>query len=376
MGKESRNMKKVIDFLKKDTVLSAAAILAVVSMCLVPPDSRYLEYIDFSVIAVLFCLMGVVAGFRRCSLFDFLSARLLSVSRNAKTIFLMLVLCCFFSAMFITNDVALITFIPLTLILFKNIAGRKLVYIIVLETAAANVGSSLTPIGNPQNLYLYSFYHMDAGQFFSAVAPLCLFGLILILLMVLCFRSEVLEAEYTAVHAVIDKKRLCVFAALFLLCVLTVLHVLDYRVCLIVTVAVILIVDKTVFGKIDYALLGTFAAFFILVGNLGRIGVIERFISGIVSGREMLVGVLVSQVISNVPASIMLSHFTDQAVPLLVGVNLGGLGTIVASLASLISYKFYAKSEHADKPLFFKVFTLVNFGSLVLLYLVLKLIGY
>ena len=332
-------MKTVLAWLKKDVVLTVAGALALLSMLAVPPDAGYTDYIDFQVLAVLFCLMAVVAGFQRCGLFDFLSVRILALAHNTRAVALLLVGCCFFSSMLITNDVALLTFVPLTLLLFASVSAGAMVNVVVLETAAANLGSALTPIGNPQNLYLYSFYNLSPQAFFAAVVPLCLAGLVLLCgLCTVCFGAGNLRVRSEA-RPFVDKKRLLVFSLLFAACVATVLHALPWPACLAIVLAGALAADRGAVRRVDWALLCTFAAFFVLVGNLGRIPVVEQTAGALVAGHELTAGMLLSQAISNVPAAIMLSHFTQAAQPLLAGVNLGGLGTPVASLASLIAYK-------------------------------------
>ncbi len=341
-------------------------------MFFVPPSKQYIEYIDFSTLAILFCLMAVVAGFIKSGLFSFLSDKLSSMTDNLKVIGLMLVLLCFFCAMLVTNDVALITFVPFTIAMLSGVPQKKLVYIIVLETVAANLGSMLTPIGNPQNLYLYTFYNMSIAQFMKVVAPITAVSLVVVVLLSLFVKSEKLGTEQTGGTS-LDVKRLIFYAVLFVLCIVTVLRLLDYRICFLLVVLVILLFDRKIFAKVDYYLLLTFVAFFVFVGNIGGIPQIAQMLSKIVTGRELEVGILSSQVISNVPSAVMMSGFTQNGEPLLLGVNIGGLGTIIASLASLISYKQYTQSQGSNTGLFMKTFTVVNLGVLIVLYVFAKL---
>ena len=360
---------KIQSFFVKDAVLSIAGLVALLSMLWVPPDRAYIDYISFDVLAILFCLMAVVSGLIRAGLFDALSQKLLTRSKNLRVLSILFTMSCFFGAMLVTNDVALITFVPLTLTLLHAAPPEKKIFVIVMETVAANLGSMLTPIGNPQNLFLYSYYNMNIGQFFSIVAPLCLLSGVLILLTLLITKGGQLPAEKKiATAATLNRKRLLMYLGLFVLAIFAVLHLLDVRIVLAATILTLLLFDRANFAKVDYALLATFVAFFVFVGNLSRIDAVRTSLSELMQGRELLVAVLASQVISNVPAAIMLSGFTNQVRELLIGVNLGGLGTLIASLASLISFKLYSKSEGARPLQYLGVFTLVNIGYLLVLW--------
>lgn len=365
-------MKKIVAFLKSEIVLTISFVLAVASMFIIPPNKDYLGYIDYSVIAILFCLMVTIQGFGKMGLFDFISEKLTSRFANTRTLSAALTLLCFFMAMLITNDVALLTFVPLTLLLFK---GRETVLIrcIVLETAAANLGSMVTPIGNPQNLYIYANYDFSIDEFFAIMLPISGVSLALILLSLLLVPSEkVKPVEAKAKFSL--SRNFFVYAVIFAVCICTVAKVLDYRICLAATLLLAVIFDFRILAKPDYCLLATFVCFFIFVGNLSNISAVSTYISSVLEGRELLVSALLSQIISNVPCALMLSGFTDNAKQLLLGVNIGGMGTLIASLASLISFKLYAKSENARKGRFFAEFTVYNFVMLVILFTVSKLI--
>ncbi|MEG0125781.1 MAG: SLC13 family permease, partial [Clostridia bacterium] len=357
----------ILKFIKSELVLFIAWTAAALTLFFVPIDQAYLGYVDFSVLSILFCLMAVVAGFLKTGVFDVLTHRLMQLSSNLKSIALLLVCACFFSAMLVTNDVALLTFVPLTLGIMGAVGPKPLVFVLVMETIAANIGSMLTPIGNPQNLYLYSFYDMNIGDFLRIVAPVCLAGFLIIAAFVLLTPAGSLPLSANKPAAIRNRPHLLVYGLLFLLAILTVLHLVDYRITLAITIAALLFCDPKLLAAVDYSLLLTFVAFFVFVGNLGRIPWVKAELSSFLAGREFIAGVLVSQIISNVPAAMMLSGFTSQASPLLLGVNVGGLGTLVASLASLISFKLYAKSKNAKAGLFFLVFTACNLAVLALL---------
>ncbi len=335
-------------------------------MFIIPPNPEYINYIDFSVLAVLFCLMAVVAGFIRSGLFEYMSCKLIEKSKNIKILSAVLTGLCFFSAMVITNDVAVITFVPLTITLLKNLKPVRLIFIITLETVAANLGSMLTPIGNPQNLYIYSFYKMNLLEFIGIVFPICVVSFVLIALMLVFGGKGKIENEKTN-PIKINKKLLFLYIFLFILSGTTVLRIIDYRICFLLTVAILLIFDYKIFIKIDYSLLFTFIAFFIFVGNLGNIKIVYEMLPKIITGREFFMSIIASQIISNVPAAVMISGFTMNSKELLLGVNIGGLGTLIASLASLISYKLYVKNEKSKPLLYLGIFTSVNIIMLAVL---------
>ena len=365
----------VLRFIKREAVLCISLLAALVSMIFVPPNEGYLGYIDWSVLGLLFCLMTAVQGFSGIGAFRKLYDLLTRSFRNTRTLGALLALMCFFLSMLVTNDVALLTVVPLTIMLFR---GRERVKIcaIILETAAANLGSMATPVGNPQNLYIYSHYEMPLGEFFSTMLPPTLASLVLLAASVLLIPSEQMSAGAATEPAKSDipagklRFRAVLYCVMAAVCLLTVVRVLDWRICFAAVLLLAVAADFRVLGRVDYALLGTFVCFFVFVGNISNIPLVKLGISGLVSGREMLVGAVLSQVISNVPCAVMLSGFTDNAKALLLGVDLGGLGTLIASLASLISFKLYVNSEGARKGRYFAEFTLYNFALLAVLFAV------
>lgn len=357
-------INKIRNFIKAEAVLCISGAAAILTMFIIPPSKEYLSYLDFRVLALLLCLMAVVAGFNKIGLFLSLSERLLTKVKNTRTLSFVLILLCFFSSMWITNDVALITFVPFA-IMILSITGLKryMIPVIVLQTVAANLGSMLTPVGNPQNLYLYSKYNVSIDDFLQITLPYTALSLVfLCVVILLTIKKETLSFELQGKQKT-DKRTpllLTMYTLLFLLCLLSVLRILDYRIALVIVVVCTLIFDRSVLWKIDYSLLLTFVFFFIFVGNLGNISVFKEFLSGLLTGRELTVSIAASQVISNVPAAVLLSVFTDNHKALILGTNLGGLGTLIASLASLISYKFYCKTEKAKPGRYLGIFTIVN----------------
>ncbi len=367
-------MATIRSFIRREPVLLIAALAALVSCFFVPPDAAYLGYMDLRTLALLYCLMTVVAGLRQAGLFAHLAHRLCEKASSLRAMALLLVLLCFFSSMLITNDVALLTFVPFAVVVLGMADRRReLIHVVVLQTVAANLGSMLTPVGNPQNLYLYSYYDLSLGDFLRVTFPVWALSLLLIAAACLFFergRVTVFLGEEPGVN----RRGLWLYLALFALCLLVVLRVIGWPVMLLVLVAVLLLADRKMLLKADFMLLLTFVAFFVFAGNLARIGAVSALLRRLMAGRDYLVSLLASQVISNVPAALLLSGFTEESRALLLGVNIGGLGTPIASLASLISMKLYSHSEHARPGRYLLEFTAVNLVLLLLLSLAQRLL--
>ena len=377
MTKEKSIFNRIGAFLRHDPVLAAAMALAVVSMFFVPPSLDYVGYIDFHVLALLFSLMLVVAGLQKSGAFTLLTDKLLERVKSTRSLAAVLVGVCFFTSMLITNDVALITFVPLSLMLLGQEKDEKLLMmVVVLQTIAANLGSGLTPLGNPQNLYLYSLSGMSLGEFLAVMLLPTLLSALLLTSAILLIRPRKIENNQQKDGGrEVQIRQLIPWLLLFGLCMLAVLHLVHYLIMLaVVTVAVILL-DRSLLRKADYALLLTFIVFFVFIGNVKNIPAVSEVLSSLVAGRELGVGVLLSQIISNVPAAMLLSGFTENYSSLLVGVNLGGLGTLIASMASMISYKIYAAAPGAKAGKYFALFTGLNVLFLAILLLIIVLIG-
>lgn len=354
---------KILHFFKHETVLIVSFLLAAVSAFFVPPSAAYLDSIDFNTLALLFSLMAVVAGIQNAGWFDRFAVRLSLRFRSYRQLALSLVVLCFFSSALITNDVALISFVPFSVVLLKKLnLTAKLPSLVVLETVAANLGSMLTPVGNPQNLYLFSAYDMRFADLFIAVAPYAALSLLMLILCVLpAKKSGFLPVNPPAAPPQKTDKKFLLFLypALFILALTAVFRLIPAYVPCIASVVALLIVDRKALLRIDYGLLLTFLLLFIFIGNIGSLPSVSGALSDIVAGNEVLSGVVVSQFCSNVPAAILLSRFTQDATALLVGVNLGGLGTLIASMASLISFRFVLKTDVKPLPYLLR-FTLIN----------------
>ena len=359
--------EKLSAWLKKEKVLCIAALCALATMPFIPPDRTYWDYIDRRVLCLLLCLMAVVAGFQKCGAFQALAGSLLRKSGNGRVLSVLLVLLPFFTSMLVTNDVALLTFVPFTLLLLDRIGcSRSAIPVLVLQTMAANLGSMATPVGNPQNLFLYSAYELSAGDFFSTMLPLTLLSLVCLSAAALPVLPKKLPA-FDVDGSIREPKKLCLYGVLFCLCLLTVFRVLPYGWMTAAVVLVLLVLDRDILRHLDYALLATFVCFFIVSGNLGRMEAVQFFLRDLLEQNTLLTSAAASQVISNVPAAVLLSAFTDNWRELLKGVNIGGLGTPIASLASLITLKLYLGRSDARPGRYLLVFTLANLLGLAVL---------
>ena len=366
-------MKKFIRSLKKpDAVLSIAWLLAIVSAFFVHPGKEYLGYIDFRSLGILWGLMVIIQGFKENFVFDKIAGFLLSKVKNGWQLAAVLIFMCFFGSMLITNDVALITFVPFALMILSGCKREDMMIpTVVLQTVAANLGSMLTPIGNPQNLYLYGLTEMGLGQFIVTMLPYSIIsGLLLALgLLIIPDRKKPLSAgeESSIVSRFGSERQIIIYAVLFVISLLSVVRVLPWYVFCIITLIVVGGMDYKILFRADYILLLTFIGFFIFTGNMGNIEAISSFLRTVLKGREFPISIALSQIISNVPATLMLSGFTTEYRDLLLGVNIGGLGTLIASMASLISYKAYSKEYKEKSGKYLLIFTAVNIAFLIVL---------
>lgn len=368
-------MKKILAFARREAVLSIATVLAVFSAFLVHPDRLYISYIDFRTLAILLCLMSVMAGLRRLGIFDRMGGFLLSKTKSFTQVALVLVGLCFVGSMIITNDVALITFVPFAFVVLKLLGAEQMetwiVPIVGMQTIAANLGSMLTPIGNPQNLYLYGLSGLGFGAFLNLMLPYAAVSAVLLILwaVIACRKAPAME-RFARDNAPLNgkqKKLAALYGCLFAVCLACVARFIPYPVMLTVCVLAVAVLDRETFRHVDYSLLATFVAFFIFIGNLGRIPAFSAWLGSILQGREVIVSVLASQATSNVPAALLLSGFTQDVKGLIVGTNLGGLGTLIASMASLISYRQICAGAPTQKGKYFKLFTVSNVVFLAIL---------
>lgn len=385
------NMKAALAvkrFFKNEAVLIIAFILAVVSCFFCPVSEKYLGYIDFRVLSILLGLMLVISGYKRIGIFDRICTFLLSKTHTIRQLTFVMVMICFFSSMLITNDVALVAFVPFALYALKQ-AGyeNKSIFVVVLQTIAANCGSMLLPSGTPQNLYLYQLSGMSFGDFVLLMLPytLATFAILTFIILVFCRSDPITPVvqKKTVQFRTKDKISLIFYTMLFVLGILTVCRIVPYYVFLGAAVILVAVLDYRAFAGADYSLLLTFVCFFIFIGNIGSIEAVRSWMQSLVNGREVLAGVVSSQFISNVPAALMLSGFTNRYSLLIIGTDLGGLGTLIASMASLISYKYYAREYHektaknsrAKYLLTFTYYNIIFLAILLALYFILVSFG-
>ena len=358
---EVKKKSSFIEFLKKECVLVIAVTLAILSSFISIPK---ISYIDFKVLILLFNLMVVVAAFKELKVLDSIAIRLLKKCNTYTSISLALVFITFISSMIVTNDVALITFVPLSIVIAKK-ANINVLKIVIFQTLAENLGSSFTPMGNPQNLFIYSFYNLNPIDFFKITLPIVILAVLFLVLLV--YKDKKINLSLDLEDVKIDNKRdVYLFGGLFLIILLSVFHVIDCKVTFLITIIMILLLNKKLFSQVDYSLLITFIGFFIFVGNISTMDLVKNFMEGILGSPQstFLSSILSSQVISNVPATMLLSGFTNHFKELLLGVNIGGMGTLIASLASVISYKIYT-SEFKNEN-YMKYFTFYNILGLVI----------
>jgi Na+/H+ antiporter NhaD/arsenite permease-like protein len=347
--------------------MTAALGAAVVTMFLVPPDRAYLGYFDFKTLTCLFCVLAVVCALKNIRFFYILAKKVVQLFRNARLSVLALVYITFLGSMLIANDMALLTFLPLGYFVLTTTGKEKYMAVtFILQNIAANLGGMLTPFGNPQNLYLYTKFQIPTGEFVSIMAPPFVLSVALITLCCLVFvKPEPLRIEDEPVRLPVGRTAL--YLCLFALSIVIVFRAIPYWVGLIVIPAVLLAADRDALKKVDYPLLLTFVFFFIFAGNLARVEAVRGFFSLLLDKSTLLVSVLSCQVISNVPSAILLSQFTANYPDLLVGVNIGGTGTLIASLASLITFREYTKHNPGRAGYYIKLFSAFNFSFLILL---------
>ena len=359
--------RKILTFLKDNAVLIIAILAATVTSFIVPPDEKYLDYFDFKTLACLFSVLAVVSALRNIRFFYTLAKAIVRKFRNARAAILVLVYVTFIGSMLIANDMALLTFLPLGYFILHTTKKEKyLAFAFIMQNIAANLGGMLTPFGNPQNLYLYSKFNIPDGEFVQIMFPPFILAVLLITICCLIFvKNEPLEIEEKA--ASLPVGRVIIYLLLFAIAIMMVFRFMPYQIGLIIIPLALLFLDRQALMQVDYGLLFTFVFFFIFAGNMGRIDVVREFFSYLLSINTLVFSALSCQVISNVPSAILLSQFTDNYRELLLGVNIGGAGTLIASLASLITFKEYTKQDPKHTLAYVLKFTAFNFAFLIIL---------
>lgn len=354
---KKQNKTSFIEFLKKECVLIISVLLGIGSCFISSPK---LSYIDFKVLILLFNLMIVVAAFNELKVLDSIAVGLLKKCKSYTAIATALVFITFISAMVVTNDVALLTFVPLSIVVARK-ADLDVLKIIIFQTLAANLGSSFTPMGNPQNLFMYSFYNLTPMDFFKITSPVLFLSIIFLWVLIIKDKKMNLSVNLDKVE-VGNKNHIIIFSGLFLVILLSVFHIVDYKLTFLLTIIVVMLLNRSLFNKVDFSLLITFVGFFIFVGNISTLDSVKTFMENMLNSSKstFICSILSSQVISNVPATMLLSGFTDHFKELLLGVNIGGMGTLIASLASVISYKIYTSEFNEHSKIYLKKFSFYN----------------
>ncbi len=364
----------ILGFVKKNAVMFIALLAAAITSIIVPPDAEYLGYFDLKTLSCLFCVLAVVCALKNIRFFYMLAHKIVELFKNARLAVLALVYITFIGSMLIANDMALLTFLPLGYLVLSTTGKQKyMAFTFIMQNIAANLGGMLTPFGNPQNLYLYTKFSIPTGEFMAIMAPPFIISIALITLCCIVFvKAEPLEIEGEDIR--LDPKRTILYLALFALSIAIVFEGIPYIIGLVIIPAVLLFADRRALAAVDYPLLLTFVFFFIFAGNMARIDVVRNVFSFLLEQDPLFFSVASCQVISNVPSAILLSQFTENYAPLLVGVNIGGTGTLISSLASLITFREYAKHDPDKTRKYILLFSLFNFAILAVLVLAMMII--
>ena len=363
-------------WIRSNAVLCIAFAAALITTLIVPPDGQYIGYFDFRTLTCLFCVLAVVCALKNIRFFYMLARKIVQYCKNTRLAVLALVYITFIGSMLIANDMALLTFLPLGyLVLSSTNKHHYMAFTFIMQNIAANLGGMLTPFGNPQNLYLYSRYEIPDAEFLGIMAPPFVFSVVLITVCCVVFvRAEPLLLPEAMI--VLDRRRTVLYLALFALSIVIVFRSIPYWVGLIIIPTVLMLTDRKALKAVDYGLLFTFVFFFIFAGNMARIEAVREVFSALLAQNTMVFSALSCQVISNVPSAILLSQFTDNYADLLLGVNIGGVGTLIASLASLITFREYIKHNPGKTWRYILKFSAFNFGFLIALLSFMTVWGY
>lgn len=393
---------RLMQLLRRHWMLGAAAFVALVSMLFVPPDGAYLGYFDWKTIGCLFCVLAVASAMRSAGVFDWVARAAIARFGSPRKLTMTLVLVTAVFSMAFTNDVALVIMLPLSVAALVESGQPRLVpAVFALQALAANLCGMVTPFGNPQNIYLYSYFHIELGEFLTTMAlPFVLSVVGIVFATWFMTKRGTVESDSVSMQpqqgapdedvmapaisaAMLDRRRLVVYVPLFAIALLSVFRVVPFGIVVIIVIVALLILDRDALLKVDYPLLATFLCFFVFAGNMARIPVLEEALQPLMGQWGLLTSALTSQVISNVPAAVLLSHFTDAWQPLLIGVNIGGAGTFVGSLASLIAIRHFAiartmiprlcESDAPDTASFLRLFGTVNGAFFITLLIICQL---
>jgi len=360
----------LFEFVQKNAVLTIAFVLACVTSLIVPPDFEYINYIDFKTLTCLFCTLAVICGLKAIGVFETASRAIIKRAGTLRSAVTLLVFITYFGSMLIANDMALITFLPLGYFVLKTTNREEyMAFTFIMQNIAANLGGMLTPFGNPQNLFLYSRFNIPDLEFMSIMLIPFIAAAILIVICCLTVKNDKISIIGGDI-APLDVKKTVAYLVLFAYSILIVFRAIPYWTGLIIIPIGVTLLDKNTLTKVDYPLLFTFVCFFIFAGNMSRIDAVNQLLSFLMEKSTLIFSVISCQFISNVPSAVLLSNFTDNYRELLMGVNIGGAGTLIASLASLITFKEYSKHDPKGIKRYIIMFTAMNFGFLIILTLI------
>lgn len=365
-AKIKKELSLLAVIIKNNVVFFVALTAALLTMLIIPPDEKYIGYFDFKTLACLFCTLAVVNALKSIGFFGYIAGKIIIRAGNLRIATLLLVYITFIGSMFIANDMALLTFLPLGYFVLDSSGKKKyMAYVFILQTIAANLGGMLTPFGNPQNLYLYSKFNIPDGEFISIMALPFAVSIALVTVCCLFFPGE--HIAVTDSGKALPRGKTAFYLALFALTVVMVFRLIPYYIILPVVFVAVLFSDRKSLLKVDWFLLMTFAAFFVFSGNMARIPAVSAFFSALLEKNTLLTSVLSCQVISNVPSAVLLSQFTGNYRDLLIGVNIGGTGTLIASLASLITFRMYVAHNKGGGGKYVLLYSAFSFVFLLIL---------
>jgi len=371
-GKEklSSIIPRFISLIKKQPLLAISIACMLVTCFFVPVDSGYLDYFNWPTLATLYCTLAVVEALSHIHVFEIISKSIVLRLHNLRNVIIAIVFITFVGSMFLANDMALLTFLPLGYFVLSSTDNKQaMAFTFIMQNIAANLGGMVTPFGNPQNLFLYAFYNIDTVEFTRIMFPTFITSITIIFIMCLFVKPTPLALKKDDGY-VLDRKLNTVYSILFIISILQVFRIVPHLFGTVFVTLVLLLFDKTAIKKVNYPLLGTFCAFFVFSGNMARIPAVNAFFSNVLPVNTLLFGILSCQFMSNVPSAVLLSHFTDNYQSLLPAVNIGGCGTLIASLASLITFSEFKKHNPEKVKSYLFKFTVINFSFVIILYFV------
>lgn len=367
-GMRARSAERAAErALAHNPLLVISALAALVTMFFVPPSAEYLSYFNWHTLACLFSILAVIAAIDSSGLLEYVAHSLVEHVNSTRALVIALVLVTLCCSMVLSNDMTLVTVLPLAVVLLKSVNREaEIPFAFIVITLTANLGGMLLPFGNPHNLYLYSVFGVDFGDFVATMAPPLILSVALIL--VRCCFVKKAEFHYKKPESIrLSKPRVAIYTVLFALCIAMTVDAVPYLMGMVAIVVVLAITDRRVFAKTDYALVLTFVCFFIFSGNIAQIPAISQLFSDVLATCGAFVTSLISsQVISNVPSAILISHFSNDWAGIALGTNVGAVGTPISSLATLITLRQYQKSGLGNNGKFIARFEVYNFAFLII----------